>query len=486
MRLSLILSPLEGAEVKQFREGEVRSVVCDSRKCGPGSLFCALKGARLDGSAFADDAESRGAVAVLTEQPQPLTSLPQIIVNDARAAMRSVSWAVYGEDASRLALIGVTGTNGKTTVVFLIREMLAEGGRPSGLVSTLGVDTSEGLKKTSMTTPETCELLEALSRVRRAGLACAVIEVSSHALELGRIEGLDFSAAVFTNLTRDHLDFHGSMENYFRAKARLFERLGPEAVAVLNAEDERARELAGLTRARVLTAGLSEGCDLRVRPAGGEVTIRTRDGSARASWKFPGTHNLLNLATAAGAAHALGVGLEEIARAAGRFQGLPGRLEEVRSGAPFRVFVDYAHTPDALRAALTALRPLALGRLVIVFGCGGDRDRTKRPIMGRLADELADEIVITSDNPRSESPIKIIEEIAAGLPHGRASRIEPDRARAIELAIASAHEGDVVLLAGKGHETEQLVGERRVPFDDRLKAAEVLGKLGYVEAGRAR
>jgi UDP-N-acetylmuramoyl-L-alanyl-D-glutamate--2,6-diaminopimelate ligase len=307
----------------------------------------------------------------------------------------------------------------------------------------------------------------------------AVIEASSHALALGRLDGLEPDVAVFTNLTRDHLDFHGTMESYLEAKAILFEKLAPDATAVLNHEDPSSGKLARGTRARILWTGLGEGCDVRVAELerdGRAKLVRTSFGGSAVElgWLLPGRHNLENLASAAGAAFAAGVRPDAIARAASRFRGVPGRLERVDEGQGFGVYVDYAHTPDALERVLGSLRPETEGRLVVLFGCGGDRDRTKRPKMGELAERAADEAIVTSDNPRGEEPMLIIDEILAGARDRSRLRVVPDREEAIGLAVSIARAGDTVLLAGKGHETEQIIGEERRPFDDRLVAARLL------------
>ena len=468
-------------------DAEVTSIVTDSRKATGGAVFCALRGARADGAAFIKDAATRGAVAAISERAE-FTPLTQLVVPDARAAMRVAAWAVWGNSISNVRLAGVTGTNGKTTVVTLLRDMLSSGERSAGLVGTLGLDTGDGLVPTGFTTPETADILGAIARMQKRGMTWGVLEVSSHALALGRVfqdsvgprgRGLEFSVALFTNLTPEHLDFHGSMEAYLDAKARLFEELAPGATAVLNAEDPASEELARRTRARVLRAGIEEGVDLRAEEIGREggakrVRASHGDDSVEFLWRHAGRHNMLNLAVAAGGAVAAGVPLDDIASAAEGFRGVPGRLESVDAGQPFGVLVDYAHTPDALERLLESLRPETEGRLICVFGCGGDRDRTKRPLMGAAVERLADVAIVTSDNPRSEDPDAIIAEIMGGIRDASRAHVEPDRERAIELAVGLANEGDIVVLAGKGHETEQIVGDERRPFDDRLVACAAL------------
>jgi len=390
--------------------------------------------------------------------------------------MRKAAWALWGELARGVRLAAVTGTNGKTTVSSLLRLMLASGGS-AGLVSTFGIDLGAGVGPTGFTTPETAELLGAVAEARLAGMRWCVLEVSSHALALGRVDGFAFDVAVFTNLSRDHLDFHGDMEAYLDAKAILFDRLEDKAVAVLNRADPASGELARRTRARVVFTGCTEDCDVRVEtlaPAG-NVRLSVAGETIQFGWRLRGTHNCLNLASAAGAAHAAGVALDDIARTAESFRGIRGRLEPVEAGQDFAVLVDYAHTPDALDAVLRSLRPETKGRLICVFGCGGDRDRSKRAPMGAIVSELADTAIVTSDNPRSEDPARIIEEILAGIADRSRLSVEPDRAKAIAVAIESAGKGDVVVIAGKGHETEQIVGAERRPFDDRAVALAALG-----------
>jgi len=492
LRLSELCETLRGAGVRTlgFREVEVTSISTDSRRVSPGALFCALKGAHADGADFAADAARRGAVAVLTERAEAVTPLlPQLIVPDARAAMRKAAWALWGESAEAVRLAAVTGTNGKTTTATLLRDMLRKGGLGAGLVGTLGRDLGKGPEPTGFTTPETAEVLGAIAEMHHSGIPWGVIEASSQALALGRLDGFEFRVAVFTNLSREHLDFHGTMERYLDAKAILFERLAPDATAVLNADDPASEKLACRTRARVIRTGLAPGPDVAVQVCSpsGRVTVscprRVRlsrgDESVEFAWSLAGRHNLLNLAAAAGAALAAGIGLAEIARAAEEFRGVPGRLEQVPNELGIRVLVDFAHTPGALEAVLRSLRMDTERRLVCLFGCGGDRDRTKRPVMGRIATELADVVVLSSDNPRSEDPVKIIDEILAGIADRSKVHAEPDRARAIELALSLAREGDTVLLAGKGHETEQIVGTERIPFNDAAEARKVLERLRH-------
>jgi UDP-N-acetylmuramoyl-L-alanyl-D-glutamate--2,6-diaminopimelate ligase len=466
---------------------EVTSIVTDSRRATGGAVFCALRGARADGAAFIKDAATRGAVAAISERAE-FTPLTQLVVPDARAAMRLAAWALWGNAIEGVRLAGVTGTNGKTTVVTLLRDMLGSGGRSAGLVGTLGLDTGDGLVPTGFTTPETADILGAIARMRERGMAWGVLEVSSHALSVGRVfhervgprgRGLEFDIALFTNLTPEHLDFHGSMEAYLDAKAKLFEELADDATAVLNAEDPASEELARRTRARVLRTGVEAGVDVRAEDLGREgrakrVRVSHGGDSVEFLWRHAGRHNMLNLAVAAGGAVAGGVPLADVARAAEGFAGVPGRLESVDAGQPFRVLVDYAHTPDALERLLESLRPETEGRLICVFGCGGDRDRTKRPLMGAAVERLADVTIVTSDNPRTEDPDAIIAEIMGGIRDAPRAHVEPDRARAIEHAVGLAEEGDVVVLAGKGHETEQIVGDERRPFDDRLVARAAL------------
>ena len=445
----------------------VTGITHDSRAVSKGSIFCAVRGARFDGHDFVGAAVEAGAVALLVDRPlaEIDASVPQIVVDDVRLAMGRLSTAFWGDPSSVLQVIGVTGTNGKTTTTHLLAAVTRAQGRATEIIGTL----SGGF-----TTPEAPELQASLAAMRERGVQSVAMEVSSHSLVMHRVAGTRFAAAVFTNLSRDHLDLHGDMESYFSAKARLFDASFTD-LAVVNGDDSYGRRL--LERARIETVSFRRS-DLR------DVRVTTADHSYvwnGRSIRVPlgGAVNVMNSLAAATTMHALGVDLDVIADGLSNVPAVPGRMERIDVGQDFTVFVDYAHTPDGLSAVLRSLRESAVeGRVIVVFGCGGDRDKAKRPLMGEVAVNLADEVVITSDNPRSEDPGAIIASIVAGIPdhlRHRLVEVDEDRRQAIGSAIARARTGDVVLIAGKGHERTQTVGDLVLPFDDREVVREVLG-----------
>ncbi|HEV2388494.1 MAG TPA: UDP-N-acetylmuramoyl-L-alanyl-D-glutamate--2,6-diaminopimelate ligase [Candidatus Acidoferrales bacterium] len=492
MTLGELLAGLPVAELTPAGAGErtISSLDYDSRRVEPGGVFFALAGARTDGNRFVPQALERGAIAVVSEMARPadLPSAPiWIRVPAARRALALAAANFYGRPAETLSLVGVTGTNGKTTTTFLIDSILRAAGRRTGLFGTVLYRTPSRAAIASTTTPESLELTRLLAELHDAGGSDAVLEVSSHALALDRVWGLRFSAAVFTNLTRDHLDFHGTLEDYFAAKRRLFEGVGagPPDAGVINLDDPHGPALAGLAR-RTLTYGLSPVADVttadfQLRPDGLAFAARTPAGPIDLRSPLVGRVNVSNILAATATAVALGVDREAIARGVGRMLTVPGRFERIDEGQPFLVAVDYAHTDDALRRLLETARELQFpGRILLLFGAGGDRDRAKRPLMGEAAGRGADLAVVTSDNPRSEDPLAIINEVVPGLERaGGRYLLEPDRARAVQRILAEARPGDVVLLAGKGHETCQVLKDLTVPFDDRLVAREALRALGH-------
>lgn len=462
----------------------------DSRRVRPGACFVAIPGTRTDGARFIEQARAKGAVAVVGETNLPaMDGIRLVRVADPRLVLSRLAAAFHRLDKDndrRLKLIGVTGTNGKTTVTWLLRDILRAAGHKPALLGTVEYDLIGERRPAPLTTPGAVELCESLAAARDAGADYAVFEVSSHALDQRRCDGLAFAAGVFTNLTGDHLDYHRTMDAYASAKKRLFEMLPPDAVAVINADDPRGSEFVAATRANAVTYGIrSPGVDVRgvlqqVERTGTTFELQSR--RLRTSIRLPlvGTHNVANALAAIGTALHLGLPLDAIVAGAQSIVGVPGRLERVEpDGIPFSVLVDYAHTDDALRNVLTALRPLTPGRLSCVFGCGGDRDRGKRPRMAACVAELADAAIVTSDNPRTEDPASIIEEVLCGIPTDSPCRIEAylDRRAAIYAAIAKARPGDTILIAGKGHENYQLVGERVLPFDDVQVAREALREI---------
>jgi len=449
---------------------DITSLAFDNREARPGTLFFAVPGFTRDGHDFAPDAVERGAAALVVERPLELL-VPQIQVPDARAAMAPIAARFHGDPTAALAVVGVTGTNGKTTSCFLIRELLAAGGVQTALLGT--VKAVIGGRETTLqrTTPEAIELQEAFARMRDAGDQAVAMEASSHALELHRVDAIHWAAALFTNLTQDHLDFHPTMEDYFLAKRRLFEAC--EGVRVVNVDDPYGRRLAQ-DFPDAVTFGLDHDAQLRatdVRSTRTGSTFRL-DGVALRT-PLPGRFNVSNVLGAIAVARALGVADATIADALTGAGRVPGRFEPVDEGQAFAVLVDYAHTPDSLENVLRAARELTAGRVIVTFGAGGDRDRAKRPLMGRAAAEGADVVIVTSDNPRSEDPEAIIAEILAGI--DRDVVVEVDRATAIGRAIDAAADGDVVVIAGKGHEQgQEFEGGRKLPFDDVTVAREAL------------
>ncbi|MEA2272040.1 MAG: UDP-N-acetylmuramoyl-L-alanyl-D-glutamate--2,6-diaminopimelate ligase [Solirubrobacteraceae bacterium] len=470
MTLGDVLGPAAGPAAAL----EVTALAYDHRRVGPGTLFFCVPGHARDGHDFAAEAVARGAVALVVERPLGL-GVPDVVVPSARAAMAPAAAAFYGDPSGVLDVLGVTGTNGKTTTAFLIRDLLEGAGRQCALLGTVKAVVGGVESDVVRTTPEAIDLQAGFRAMLDAGDVACAMEVSSHALDLGRADGVRFAVAVFTNLTQDHLDFHGSMEDYFQAKRRLFERA--PAVAVVNVDDPYGRRLADEFPGAV-TFGIDSEADYRARDlrlgaAGARFTVATPEGDLEVESPLPGRFNVANALGALAAVHGVGVGLDTAAAALTRAGRVPGRFEPVDEGQPFAVLVDYAHTPDSLENVLDAARALTDERVVCVFGCGGDRDRGKRPEMGRIARALADVVVVTSDNPRSEDPEAIIREILAGA--GPDVDWVVDRREAIGRAIELARPGDVVVIAGKGHEQgQEFEGGRKVPFDDVTVAREAL------------
>ena len=467
---------------------EIRSLAYDSRQVGPATLFFCVTGFRLDGHDFAPEAVRRGAAALVVERPLGL-GVPEVLAASARAAMGPAAVRFNGDPTARLRVVGVTGTNGKTTTAFMARALLEASGRQCGLLGTVKSVIAGHEHDVVRTTPEAIELQADFRAMLDGGDRACAMEVSSHALELGRAEGIHFAAAIFTNLTQDHLDFHPTMEDYFLAKRRLFvPPTGggePPAIAVINVGDAYGRRLAGEVEGAV-TFAVDEQADYRARDVemgfgGCRFVLDTPAGSREVALPLPGRFNVANALGAVAAVHRLGVDLDVLVQALADGVRVPGRFEPVDEGQGFAVLVDYAHTPDSLENVLRSARELSDARVVCVFGAGGDRDRAKRPLMGEIAARLADVVIVTSDNPRSEDPHEIIAEIMAGAgaaarPRGASAvEAEPDRRAAIARALALAGDGDVVVIAGKGHEQgQELANGHEVPFDDATVARELL------------
>ena len=454
-------------------EVEVSSLAYTSRRVAPGALFFCVPGSKADGHDYAPDAVERGAAALVCERPLGL-GVPEVVVEDVRAAMGPAAASFNGDPSAVLRVVGVTGTNGKTTTAFLVRGLLEAAGMPTGLLGTVTSIVGGREEAVERTTPEAIDVQATLRRMVDAGDRACAMEVSSHALHLRRSDGIRFACRVFTNLTQDHLDFHPSMEDYFVAKRMLFE--GPGA-SVVNVDDPYGRRLAAELDAPITVAVESDADwrarDVRFDRAGSTFTCESPAGAFEVEMPLPGLFNVYNALTAMAAATAAGAPADGLAGALAGAARVPGRFEPIEEGQDFAVLVDYAHTPDSLENVLRAARELTGGRLHVVFGAGGDRDRLKRPQMGRVASALADRTIVTSDNPRSEDPVAIVEEILAGA--GPDAQREPDRRAAIALAVAGAEPGDVVVIAGKGHEQgQEFEGGRKEPFDDREVAREVL------------
>jgi UDP-N-acetylmuramoyl-L-alanyl-D-glutamate--2,6-diaminopimelate ligase len=457
----------------------VTGLAYDNRAVEPGTVFFCVPGFTRDGHDFAPDAIARGAAALVVRRPLGL-GVPEVVVDDVRAAMALAAARFYGDPTATLAVCGVTGTNGKTTTAFLVRSLLEAAGRRCGLLGTVKSVVGGASGEVQRTTPEAIDLQRTFREMLDAGDVACAMEISSHALELRRADGIHVAAAVFTNLTQDHLDFHPTMEDYFQAKRRLFaSRL--TSGRVVNVDDAYGRRLAeefpGAVTFGVDSPADYRASDLRHGFARSSFTAATPDGTFDVEIPLPGRFNVLNALGAWAAARAMGVPAEAIVEALPRAGRVPGRFEPVDEGQPFAVLVDYSHTPDSLENALHAARELAEERVIVVFGAGGDRDRGKRPLMGEIAARLADVALVTSDNPRSEPPEAIIAEILAGIGSGAAARVEHDvdRRASIHRAVAMAGPGDVVLIAGKGHEQgQEHAGGRKEPFDDVTVAREAL------------
>ncbi|CAM4332919.1 UDP-N-acetylmuramoyl-L-alanyl-D-glutamate--2,6-diaminopimelate ligase [Paenibacillus macerans] len=494
MQLKELATYLIASQIRGDGELACEGIAIDSRKVQPGDLFICLPGHTVDGHDFAPQAADKGAAALVVERWLDDCPLPQLKVKDSRLAMAVLGNVFFGFPSRRLKVIGVTGTNGKTTTTYLIERILEDQGRSTGLIGTIQRKFAGRTYPMSGTTPESLELQQYLHEMAEGGAAYCVMEVSSHALDQGRVKGTHFRTAVFTNLTQDHLDYHNTMEEYRGAKGLFFSRLGnnyplnpdERSYAVLNADDPASSYFAKQTAAETITYGVENEADVRasdisVTAKGTSFHVDTFQGSADISLRMVGKFNVYNALAAIAAALLEGIPLERIKASLEAVKGVEGRVEAVDEGQSFAVIVDYAHTPDGLENVLRTVNEFAKGRVICVFGCGGDRDRTKRPIMGRIAAKYADHVIVTSDNPRTEDPDAILSDIEQGLIGDGVDRsryeLIVDRREAIQKAIEMASREDVVLIAGKGHETYQLIGTAVLDFDDRIVAKEAIRGL---------
>lgn len=467
---------------------EIKGMTMDSRHVELGDLYACVPGANVDGHDFATQVIEKGAVALLVERLLPI-EVPQIQVAHVRDVLGQIAANLYGYPSTQLEMIGVTGTNGKTTITHLVEQIMKKQGKKVGLIGTLGSRIAGREIPGSRTTPEAIELQKLLATMIEEKVDLAVMEVSSHALDLGRVRGIEFDAGIFTNLTQDHLDYHKTMEGYLQAKARLFKELkGPKQpkIGVINGDDSAAKALLEVSAAPTVTYGVhSENLDYRAEDIqlsahGIQMTVRFHGKSQEIHYSTPGMFSIYNALAAFAWAVERGCDPQLTADALAEIHGVPGRFENVRRGQPFPVIVDYAHTPDGLENVLKTAREFTQGQLITVFGCGGDRDKGKRPQMGEISARLSDVVIVTSDNPRTEEPEQIIKDILVGV-SGVEYTTMVNRREAIETACRRAKPGDTVLIAGKGHEDYQIIGRETFPFDDREVAKDALRGLGYVE-----
>jgi UDP-N-acetylmuramoyl-L-alanyl-D-glutamate--2,6-diaminopimelate ligase len=492
MLLSGMLSGCTVMHTRGDMSVEVSGITLDSRKVAPGVVFAAIRGLKIDGNRFVPQALSRGAAAVVSAlSGETFPGTPWIQVADERAAVATLAANLHGRPAEKLHAVGVTGTNGKTTTTCIVEATLQAAGFPCAVFGTIDYRGPGFRLEAERTTPEAPDLQALFKRVVDGGWKYAVMEVSSHAIELKRVAGLRFEVAVFTNLTRDHLDLHHDMRSYFLAKKKLFTGLDGTIprVLVLNRDDPQFDELKAIAPSRVISYGAGPSADifplrhaLAADLTGVELAYASPLGELQMRTSLLGNPNLYNIGAAIGVAAGLGLPAAALRHGVSQLPGVPGRFELVQAGQPFRIVVDYAHTDDALARLLDSAREITPGRILVVFGCGGDRDRTKRPLMGEVAARGSDFVVATSDNPRSEDPVAILREVEPGLQHGggvagKTYQMIPERREAIRVALQMAKPGDTVLLAGKGHEAYQIIGDENLPFDDRAVARELLDEL---------
>ena len=488
MKLSAIIEQIKPLAVSSRADHDIKGLAYDSRQVRPGYIFFALKGQRQNGAFFVQDAVERGAVCVVTEETRLVGKGPGVVIQvaGARQAMAEAARVFYGDPSARLKLVGITGTNGKTTTAFMIKSIFEATGIKSGMIGTIEYIIGQRAIPATRTTPESIDIAQMLDAMLSAGCASAVMEVSSHALVQKRVWGLEFDAAVFTNLSHDHLDYHKTMDRYFDAKAILFKKAAhgnKKTAAIVNLDDPYGSQLARMQEMKALQL-VTYGCggqaavradNLRLSAEGSAFDVSSPWGAATINLRLKGRYNVSNALAAFATGGALGIAPDLLAATLMEMTFVPGRLEEIPTNAGFQVFVDYAHTEDALRNVLNTLREIASGRLIVVFGCGGNRDTRKRSLMGSAAEELADYAIVTSDNPRREEPDAFIAQILSGFKSREKVEAIPDRYEAIARALSIASKGDVVLIAGKGHENYQEFANTILPFDDREVVRECLG-----------
>lgn len=472
------------AQTAGFKNFQVRGIACNSKLIKDDFIFVAIKGNKQDGNKFIPEAIARGAKAVIIQSPCLSGRHSQqkslfIKVKDTRKALAKLASEFYGDPSSKVKVIGVTGTNGKTTITYLVEALLKEARLSPAVIGTINYRFKNKVMASKNTTPGPLELQGMLKNMADKGVDYVVMEVSSHALDQNRVDGINFSSAIFTNLTQDHLDYHKTMGDYFLAKAKLFQGLKEKSVSIINTDDEYGRRLKRLIRGRrIITYGIRNKADLKAKRirmdvGGAEFTLKGLKNEFNLKTRLAGEHNIYNILAAVSWALSEGLSLRVIRSALERFDLVPGRLEKIASPKGFSVFVDYAHTDDALKNVIMTLRQLTDKKIIVVFGCGGDRDKTKRPKMGRVVSRLADFFIITNDNPRSEDPMSIISNIKKGALNNN-YQVLPDRREAINKAISLASSGDIVLVAGKGHENYQIFKDRTIHFDDREVVKECL------------
>ncbi|WP_088105660.1 UDP-N-acetylmuramoyl-L-alanyl-D-glutamate--2,6-diaminopimelate ligase [Halalkalibacter urbisdiaboli] len=473
MKLSELMTQVPFSSKQAYNDVTIHKLEMDSRLVEKGTLFFCIKGYTVDGHDFAEKAVEQGAVAIVAERPISV-NVPVILVNDTKRMMAKLATYFYGNPTSKLHLIGVTGTNGKTSVTHIIEQIMKDVGQKTGLIGTMYTKVGENKYETKNTTPESIVLQQRFKQMVDENVNSVMMEVSSHALHLGRVRGCDFNVAVFTNLSPDHLDYHGTMDAYLHAKGLLFAQLGNTyngKAAVLNADDPVVAALNSMTTADVITYGIKNKADvfaddIMMTSGGTSFVLHAFDETVNVNMKLIGKFSVYNTLAAITAALVSGVDLRDAVRSVEKVEGVDGRFETIDEGQPFTVLVDYAHTPDSLENVLKTVNDFAKNKITVIVGCGGDRDRTKRPVMAKIAVEHADQAIFTSDNPRSEDPYAIIEDMKEGVSEG-SYIVELDRERAIHSAIKHASPNDIIIIAGKGHETYQILREKTIHFDDR-------------------